>query len=338
MTPCRRWWRGWALWRVLSHDAAGARAGEGLRAEQEREAMRIKIGISTCPNDTFAFFPLLERRLATDGLELDFCLLDVQELNERLQAGELDVGKASFHAALKLSDRYAVFSAGSALGFGNGPLLLASPGTAVAGGPPGSESEGAIERATAVGAVPPGDGSRVWCPGQDTTAYLLYRLFYGQRGQVQQAIFSEIAPALLDGRADYGVCIHEGRFTYQQQGLGLVEDLGQRWERETGSPLPLGGILGRRALGADVLGRLGRLIEASVRMAMAHRGEALATMQRYAQEFSPEVLWAHVDLYVNRWTERLGDEGARALAVLAERAVGLGLVPPGTRLQVIAAD
>lgn len=305
--------------------------------------MRIKIGISTCPNDTFAFFPLLERRLATDGFELDFCLLDVQELNERLQAGELDVGKASFHAALKLADSYAVFSAGSALGFGNGPLLLASPNTDVETGLGGSEELGAGGRVVAnrvvVGrAVPPGSAARVWCPGQDTTAYLLYRLFYGERGQVQQVVFSEIAPALLDGRADYGVCIHEGRFTYQQQGLRLVEDLGERWERETGVPLPLGGILGRRDLGAETLSRLGGLIEASVRMALGQRGAALPTMQRYAQEFSPEVLWAHVDLYVNRWTERLGAEGERALAVLAERAVALGLVPPGTRLDVVSPD
>jgi 1,4-dihydroxy-6-naphthoate synthase len=310
--------------------------------------MRIKIGISTCPNDTFAFFPLLERRLATDGFELDFCLLDVQELNERLQAGALDVGKASFHAALKLAERYAVFSAGSALGFGNGPLLLASPNTAVDVGPRGSEDSGpsggsvanqvASQPVVAGRAVPPGSAARVWCPGQDTTAHMLYRLFYGERGQVQQAVFSEIAPALLDGRADYGVCIHEGRFTYQQQGLRLVEDLGERWERETNAPLPLGGILGRRDLGAETLSRLGRLIEASVRMALGQRGEALSTMQRYAQEFSPEVLWAHVDLYVNRWTERLGAEGERALAILAERAVALGLVPPGTRLDVVSPD
>jgi 1,4-dihydroxy-6-naphthoate synthase len=305
--------------------------------------MKIKIGISTCPNDTFAFYPLLERCLSTGDLELEFCLLDVQELNERLQAGELDVGKASFHAALKLADRYAVFSAGSALGFGNGPLLLASPSTAVEAGPGGSENQGSgggsvANQVVAGRAVPPGSAARVWCPGQDTTAHLLYRLFYGELGQVQQVVFSEIAPALLDGRADYGVCIHEGRFTYQQQGLRLVEDLGERWERETGVPLPLGGILGRRDLGAATLSRLGRLIEASVRMALGQRGEALPTMQQYAQEFSPEVLWAHVDLYVNRWTERLGAEGERALAVLAERAVALGLVPPGTRLDVVSPD
>lgn len=300
--------------------------------------MKIKIGISTCPNDTFAFYPLLERRLATDGLELEFCLLDVQELNERLQAGDLDVGKASFHAALKLADRYAVFSAGSALGFGNGPLLLAGPQAGLGAGPVGAGANGATGSGVGSRAAPPGAESRVLCPGQDTTAHLLYRLFYGGRGHVQQVIFSEIAPALLEGRADYGVCIHEGRFTYQQQGLGLVEDLGQRWERETGAPLPLGGILGRRALGATTLHKLAGLIERSVRMALAHREEALATMQRYAQEFSPEVLWAHVDLYVNRWTERLGDEGARALGVLAERAVAVGWVPPGTRLQIISAD
>lgn len=290
--------------------------------------MRIRIGISTCPNDTFSFSPLLDKRLSTDGLEFDFCLLDVQELNERLRAGVLDVGKASFHAALSLSDRYGIFAAGSALGFGNGPLLLARPGiasvTSAALASGGAAVQSSVESGVRV--VGPNSSSRVLCPGRDTTAHLLYRLFYPNVGKVEQVVFSEIAPALLAGRADYGVCIHEGRFTYQKQGLGLVEDLGQRWELETGSPLPLGGILGRLDLGSEVLGRISRLIQASVRTASAQRELALPTMRRHAQELADDVLWSHVDLYVNRWTEDLGQVGLAALHELGRRAAACGLV------------
>jgi len=295
--------------------------------------MKIRIGISTCPNDTFSFFPLLTRRLETNGIDFEFCLLDVQELNERLHAGELDVGKASFHAALKLSDRYGVFAAGAALGFGNGPLLLARPGM----GEPDPIQNGGIKSLAGIHVPPPRKESRVLCPGRDTTAYLLYRLFHGDMGRVQQVVFSEIAPALLAGDADYGVCIHEGRFTYQQQGLGLVEDLGQRWERERGAPLPLGGILGRLDLGSEVLGRISRLIQASVRDALAHRGLALPMMQRHAQEYDEAVLWSHVDLYVNRWTEDLGDVGLAALNELRRRAATVGLVSDAQRWTIIPA-
>ncbi|MDP1564149.1 MAG: 1,4-dihydroxy-6-naphthoate synthase [Pirellulaceae bacterium] len=296
--------------------------------------MKIRIGISTCPNDTFSFFPLLEHRLSTEGIEFDFCLSDVQELNERLQAGDLDVGKASFHAALKLSDRYGVFAAGAALGFGNGPLLLARPGLVRSGVGDDGRFKGLS------GPSVPGTTAamRVLCPGPDTTAYLLYRLFYPDGAPAQHVVFSEIAPALLAGEADYGVCIHEGRFTYRQQGLGLVEDLGQRWEQETRSPLPLGGILGRLDLGSEVLGKISCLIQGSVREAMAHRELALPTMRRHAQEFDDQVLWSHVDLYVNRWTEDLGDVGLAALNELGRRAAAVGLVSEDRPWTIIPAQ
>ncbi|MBL8892716.1 MAG: 1,4-dihydroxy-6-naphthoate synthase [Planctomycetaceae bacterium] len=300
--------------------------------------MKIRIGISTCPNDTFAFSPLLDKRLDTDGLEFEFCLLDVQELNERLRAGDLDVGKASFHAALSLSERYGVFAAGAALGFGNGPLLLARPGITGSSSASinlGTPDRGSQEPVSRV--VGPNASARVLCPGQDTTAHLLFRLFYPGVDQVDQVVFSEIAPALLSGRADYGVCIHEGRFTYHQQGLGLVEDLGQRWEMETGSPLPLGGILGRLDLGAEVLGRISRLIQASVRTALTQRELALPMMRFYAQEFADEVLWAHVDLYVNRWTVDLGRVGLSALQELGRRAATCGLVAGEPQWTIISA-
>jgi 1,4-dihydroxy-6-naphthoate synthase len=166
---------------------------------------------------------------------------------------------------------------------------------------------------------------------------LLYRLFYADVGSVEHVVFSEISPSLLAGRADYGVCIHEGRFTYREQGLGLVEDLGQRWERETGHPLPLGGILGRLDLGPAILRQISRVIQASVRESMAHRELALPMMRRYAQEFADRVLWSHVDLYVNRWTEDLGDVGSMALDELRHRAMACGVVAKDSAWTIIPA-
>lgn len=269
--------------------------------------MRLRIGISTCPNDTFAFHGLLTGAVAAEGLDLDFTLADVQELNDLLARGALDVGKASFHAALRLADRFGVLPVGSALGFGNGPLLLAA-------------REGDLPSRTREGRP-----ARVLAPGKATTATLLYRLFHDGEGIVEQTVFDRILPALARREADFGVCIHEARFTYREHGLFLVEDLGARWERETKSPLPLGGILARLDLGADVHARLARAIRRSLDHARDHRDDALATMRRFAQEQSDAVCWKHVELYVNEFTRDLGDLGKSALARLATIARARGI-------------
>lgn len=273
----------------------------------------VRLGISTCPNDTFAFHGLLTGAVDRRGVDYAIELLDVQELNEGLAAGAFDAAKASFHAAIRMSDRYGVFRSGSALGFGVGPLLLAA-------GPTGEPRDawhdlGGNHRPF-----------RVLCPGEATTAHLLYRLFYG-RGEIAQVVFSDIMPALRDGTADYGVCIHEGRFTWAQQGLTRIADLGELWEAKTGVPLPLGGILGRTDLPAELLQRIGRTIGDSVRYGLEHRDETLSTMRRYAQEFDDEVLMSHVDLYVNDWTVDLGPVGAAALAKLDALSRAAGLIP-----------
>ncbi len=272
----------------------------------------IRLGISTCPNDTFAFHGLLTRAVDWRGLDFKVELLDIQQLNDRLFAGGFDVAKTSFHAALLLADRYLVLPSGSALGFGVGPLLLAArPGTR-----PASAAQLTL------------------CPGGQTTAALLFRMFYPATTRVEQVVFSEIMPRLQAGTADFGVCIHEGRFTWQQQGLSLIEDLGGRWEAETGSPLPLGGIVADRSLSPAVLAAVQRVIYDSLQFARADPAAALPTMRRYAQEFSDDVLRQHVELYVNDWTVDLGDVGRRAVAALAERAAAAGILPPG-RLTVL---
>ena len=276
----------------------------------------INIAISTCPNDTFAFHALLQNRIDTRGLQFNFELLDIAELNDRLFAGDFDVAKASFHAALLMTNELGVLPSGSALGFGVGPLLLAV-------------KDNHIPEA--------GQPGRVLCPGPHTTATMLYKLFYPQCGTIDHVVFSDIMPALENGSADFGVCIHEGRFTWQDAGLACVADLGTKWEKETDCPLPLGGILARHRLGADLLTTVQAVIHDSLQYGLANRQETVESMSQHAQEFDEEVMFAHVDLYVNDWTVDLGDVGRRALEMLNVKAQESGLVEEGLPpLRVIA--
>lgn len=276
----------------------------------------IRLGISTCPNDTFTFHAILERQVDLRGLTFDVELLDVEELNRRLFAGDFDVAKASFHAALLLAGDLGVLPVGSALGFGVGPLLLGSR-TSGAPSAPHQGAAGSVQH-------------RILCPGEHTTATLLYKLFHPDQGSIEQVVFSDIMPALQTGEADFGVCIHEGRFTWREHGLALVEDLGEVWERTTATPLPLGGILARSRLSADTIDAITRVLADSLAYAIAHRQETVSTMRRYAQELTEEIMFKHVDLYVNEWTADLGETGRAALAMLSQHAARLGLVPAGT--------
>ena len=275
----------------------------------------IHLGISTCPNDTFAFHGILERRVDLRGLDLRVELLDVEELNRRLFLGDFDVAKASFHAALMLSGELGVLPVGSALGFGVGPLLLAAY----------PETHPRDPVSTADGARP----SRVLCPGEHTTATLLYRLFHADEGEQVQVVFSAIMPSLEAGTAEFGVCIHEGRFTWQAHDLALVEDFGAVWNDVTSVPLPLGGILARHRLGIETIATVTAVLRDSLAYGLTHRNETVATMRRYAQALSDEVMFKHVELYVNDWTVDLGDTGREAIGTLSGQAAKVDLFPLG---------
>lgn len=272
----------------------------------------IRLAISTCPNDTFAFHGLMTRAVDWRGLTFEIDLLDIEQLNERMLRDDVDVCKVSFAAALAAANDVVVLPSGSALGFGVGPLLLA----ATAGRRPATPMQLTL------------------CPGRHTTAALLFALFHPHSTRVEHVVFSEIMPRLRERSADFGVCIHEGRFTWAEQGLALVEDLGVRWEAETGGPLPLGGIVASRRLGEDVMAAVQHVIRDSLDYALANREAPLPTMRRYAQEFDDRVLMQHVELYVNEWTVDLGPVGRRALDALSTRAAAVGL-GPGRPLEVM---
>lgn len=241
------------------------------------------------------FHAILERRIDPLGLEFDITLCDIQELNLGMQAERYDFCKASSVAALRAAESYELCASGAALGYGVGPLLLRRRD-----------------------APPLEEGARVLCPGESTTANALFRHFYPEGKDVSQVVFSDIMPALRDGRADYGVVIHEGRFTYASFGLECVADLGTLWEERYTMPLPLGCVVANRRVPADIRQRFAEVTRASVEYAYANRPETLATMRRYAQELDDNALWAHVELYVNQWSVDLGERGRQAFDRLKE--------------------
>jgi 1,4-dihydroxy-6-naphthoate synthase len=267
---------------------------------------RISLAISTCPNDTFAFHAILKHKIDLLGLKFDIQLLDIQQLNDGLFGGQFDIAKSSFHAAVLLAAETFVLPAGSAMGFGVGPLLLAAQADTC----PGSA-----------------ENQITLCPGRHTTATLLFQMFYANQTRIKQTVFSEIMPALKNRSADFGVCIHEGRFTYQNQGLALVEDLGMRWESTTDCPLPLGGLLARRSIQPEKLKIASTVIRRSIEYGINNRGQTLPTMRQYSQELDDDVIFQHVDLYVNDWTVDLGQVGRAALRRFATEANRIGISP-----------
>lgn len=265
----------------------------------------LRFGLSTCPNDTFLFHALLAGEVAVADVDVEWVLADVQELNEALAAGDLDGAKVSFAAALTMADDVTVLPVGSALGFGVGPVLLGRPG---------------YPRLT--------PDARVLCPGAGTTAALLMRCLHPDVERVSHVRFDAIMPALARDDAtdgpDAGVAIHEGRFTYEALGLPLLEDLGARWEEVTGTPVPLGGLVVRRAVEAPVVARLVDALDASLAAARADPAATLPTMRAHAQELDDDVIARHVELYVNDHTTDLGDVGRRCLDELARRSGSAG--------------
>jgi len=250
---------------------------------------------------------MVHGRIDTEGLTFDVRLLDIDALNAAALAGEFDATKLSFHAYPYCADNYVLLDAGSALGNGCGPLLISKreiPQSEVAAG-----------------------GVRIAIPGRLTTANFLCGLAFPQAQDKTPIVFSDIEPAVLDGRFDAGLIIHENRFTYAAKGLKKIIDLGEFWEGETGAPIPLGGIVVRRALSDGVQPAVNRVMRRSVEFAFAHPEASLPYVRAHAQEMSEEVMYKHIDLYVNQYSVNLGSEGRRAIELMFARANAVGIVP-----------
>lgn len=269
--------------------------------------MKLSLAFSPCPNDCFMFDAMVHDRIDTEGLEFSATLADIEALNHSTFAGEPDVSKLSFHAYAYCTDSYVLLDAGSALGRNCGPLLIARR--------PIAREE--VERGQISIAI----------PGKYTTANFLCGLAFPAAQNKTEVLFSEIEPALLAGKFDAGVIIHENRFTYQAKGLRKIVDLGEFWEAETGAPIPLGGIVVKRSLPDDVKQAINRVMRRSVEYAFAHRNASLPYVRAHAQEMSEEVMYQHIDLYVNEYSVDLGRDGRRAVEVLFDRARRAGIVP-----------
>ena len=264
----------------------------------------LSLGFSPCPNDTFIFDALLHGKVDTEGLEFEVFMEDVEALNRRAFAGDIAVTKLSYHAFAHLTHRYALLQAGSALGRGCGPLLVARQ--------PMSEAD--IQAA------------RIAIPGLMTTANFLLSLAYPAARQRQETLFSDIENAVLEHRADAGLIIHENRFTYAQRGLFKLLDLGEYWENTTGLPIPLGGIVVNRDLPKATQEKMNRVLRRSVEYAFAHPDDVMPFVRAHAQAMDDVVMQAHIDLYVTHYTADLGDEGRRAVQEMFRIAEEKGLV------------
>ena len=269
----------------------------------------LTLGYSPCPNDTFIFHGLVHGLAVAAGLNLAEPLLaDVETLNEWAVANRLDVSKISCHALGYVLNEYRLLGAGAALGRGCGPLLVAR------------ESISPTELANC----------RIAIPGRLTTAALLLKLFAPHCADLVPMRFDLIMPAIVAGQVDAGVIIHESRFTYQQQALRCLRDLGAWWEEVSGAPIPLGCIVARRSLGEERLALLEELIRSSVRQAFADPELSRDYIRYYAQELDERVIAEHIGLYVNSFSLELGEEGHRAIALLLERGRWAGAFPPLT--------
>jgi len=257
---------------------------------------KIRFGFSSCPNDTFIFYALVNGKIDTYGIEFDFVVEDVEDLNKKALGGEIDVTKISFNAYGKVADKYILSNYGSALGKNNGPLIIAKDKINIADLP----------------------SKTVAIPGANTTANLLMSIALPEVKNKREYLFSDIEDAVLSGEVDAGLIIHETRFTYHKKGLVKILDLGEWWETEYNLPLPLGGICISREFDRPVQMLLDKLIGDSVEYAFEHPEETMQFIKSYAQETSDKVIFSHIDLYVNEFTREIGSLGKKSVEFLLQ--------------------
>lgn len=279
----------------------------------------IRVAHSPDSDDAFMFYALATDKIDTGELRYEHELQDIESLNQRARKGELDISAVSIHAYAYIADKYALLNSGSSMGDGHGPRLIGKtppPADRVAG----SDQNRAAAR-----------GKRIAVPGRYTTAYLALQLWQPEFEPVFRP-FDQIEQAVNDGDVDLGLVIHEGQLTYADDGFHLWADMGEWWLADTGLPLPLGGNVVRRDLGADVTAQVARDLKASIEYALAHRAEALAHASKYNRGISDERTDEFVGMYVNEWTVDYGDRGREAVRLLLSRAADAGLIP--TQIEV----
>ncbi|HLN21405.1 MAG TPA: 1,4-dihydroxy-6-naphthoate synthase [Bacteroidales bacterium] len=267
--------------------------------------MKLTLGFSPCPNDTFIFDAMVHGRIDTEGIEFDYFLADVEELNRRAFNGNVDITKMSFHAYAYAANNYLILDSGSALGYRNGPLLI-------------SKKIITVNELT---------DKRIAIPGKYTTANLLFSIAWPEAKNKKEYLFSYIEKALLDEEADAGLIIHETRFTYHRKGLHRIADMGEYWENMTDLPIPLGTIVVKRDIPEDVMLKVNRIVRRSLEYAYKDSFASYDFVSANAREMESAVMNKHIKLFVNEFTLNLGTKGKNAVNSLFRIASDKGIIP-----------
>lgn len=270
---------------------------------------KLTLGFSPCPNDTFIFDAMVHGKVETEGLEFEVVLGDVEELNDKAFQQELDITKLSYHAMAFCLDGYQLLNAGSALGSGVGPLLIA-------------KEELNVEEV---------NQAKIAIPGKFTTANFLLSLACPKAQNKKVVLFSEIERMVTNGEVDAGLIIHENRFTYAQRGLKKIIDLGDFWEKHSGSLIPLGGIVTRRDFDLELKQKIDRVLKRSIMYAVAHPSASKDYVRQHAQEMDEGVTKQHINLYVNEYSVDLGVEGRAAVETLFDKAIEKNIIEKITK-------
>ena len=267
--------------------------------------MRLTLGFSPCPNDTFIFDAMVHGRIDTEGLEFDYFLTDVEELNRKALSADVDVTKISYHAFAYVAQNYLILDAGSALGHRNGPLLIS-------------------KNRIGISELP---GLKIAIPGKYTTANLLFSIAWPEVVNKTEYLFSDIEDALLKDEVDAGLIIHETRFTYYRRGLHKLADMGEYWETLTGLPIPLGAIVIKRSIPDDIALKVNRVVRRSLEYAYKDSFASYDFVSDNAREMDSTIMNNHIKLFVNEYTLNLGKKGREAIVELFRIAGEKGVIP-----------
>ncbi|NQV76270.1 MAG: 1,4-dihydroxy-6-naphthoate synthase [Bacteroidetes bacterium] len=304
--------------------------------------MKLSLGFSPCPNDTFIFDAMIHQKIDTEGLSFDVVFDDVETLNQKAFRAELDITKLSYHAYAYLTKKYVLLHSGSALGFGVGPLLICKNEDYISTDnladlkPQTSDlrpQTSNLQPQTSYLRLPTSDlrlqtsNLRIGIPGKYTTANFLLSLALPEAKNKVEMKFFEIESALLSHKIDMGVIIHENRFTYQEKGLKKIIDLGEYWEHLTQGPIPLGGIMVKRGIPENIKQKVNRIVKRSVQYAFDHPESGMDFICSLSQEMSKEVINKHIELYVNKFSIDLGEVGRKAVHTFFDEAYKLGIIP-----------
>jgi len=291
---------------------------------------KLKLHISTCPNDTFMFDAFINDKFGDKNRENSFNdkfeikLLDIEQLNQEVEKNIPDISKVSFFALFNNLKNYVILNSGAALGRNCGPLVIRN----------NDEQNGN----NLIKTIKDLKNKRIAIPGKNTTAFLLFNIFVGKENldtlDLHEEIFSDIMPKVNSGEYDAGLIIHESRFTYKKLGLKLIDDLGNLWENETGLPLPLGAICAKRNLGKENISFYENKIKSSIQFAFENPKSSNKFIHHYSQEMDNTVLQSHIDLYVNEFSLNLGQEGINAINLLYNYAVDLDFVKKTSNLNL----